>query len=72
MDPSLRPNARYVALCKTIKAHLGTATGGSALKAIEVLLERGVPQERILFLNLVASPQGLQKVYEQYVNVQAV
>jgi len=34
------------------------ATGGSALMAVDVLLSRGVPEERILFLNLIASPEG--------------
>ena len=30
-----------------------SATGGSAMKAVEVLMERGVPEERIIFVNLV-------------------
>jgi uracil phosphoribosyltransferase len=30
-----------------------TATGGSAIKAVEVLKEHGVPEERIIFINLV-------------------
>lgn len=30
-----------------------TATGGSAIKAVEVILEHGVPEERIIFINLV-------------------
>jgi len=29
------------------------ATGGSAMKAVEVLIEHGVPEERIIFINLV-------------------
>ena len=29
------------------------ATGGSAMKAVEVLMEHGVPEERIIFINLV-------------------
>jgi hypothetical protein len=33
---------------------LTAATGGSCLKAIEVLLEHGVKEEKILFLNLVS------------------
>jgi hypothetical protein len=32
---------------------LKTATGGSAMQAIEVLLSHGVQEEKILFLNLV-------------------
>lgn len=32
------------------------ATGGSVIKAIEVLLEHKVPEENIMFLNLVRRP----------------
>jgi hypothetical protein len=30
-----------------------TATGGSAMKAVEVVMEHGVPEDRIIFINLV-------------------
>ncbi|KAI5453336.1 hypothetical protein NCC49_005815 [Naganishia albida] len=42
------------------------ATGGSAMQAIEVLLEHGVKEEKILFLNLISSPEGLKTVCEKY------
>ncbi|WWC73553.1 uracil phosphoribosyltransferase [Kwoniella pini CBS 10737] len=42
------------------------ATGGSCIKAIEVLLEHGVEEEKILFLNLIASPEGIQKVCTRF------
>ncbi len=29
--------------------------------AVEVLKSRGVPEERIIFLNLIASPEGIKK-----------
>ena len=48
------------------------ATGGSAKKAIEELLKRGVQQERIVFVNLVAAPEGLQAMYEAYPDVRIV
>ena len=32
------------------------ATGGSAIKAVEVLKESGVPEEKIVFINLVRLP----------------
>ena len=38
------------------------ATGGSALAAIRVLLEAGVPERNIIFINLLASPVGLERV----------
>jgi uracil phosphoribosyltransferase len=42
------------------------ATGGSAKKAIEVLIDNGVKEDRILFLNLLASPEGIKFVAEAF------
>ncbi|WVQ95972.1 uracil phosphoribosyltransferase [Kwoniella sp. CBS 9459] len=42
------------------------ATGGSCIKAIEVLLDHGVQEEKILFLNLIASPEGINKVCTRF------
>ncbi|KAA8904579.1 hypothetical protein TRICI_005449 [Trichomonascus ciferrii] len=36
------------------------ATGGSASMAVDVLISRGVPEDRIYFLNLIASPEGIE------------
>jgi hypothetical protein len=50
------PNAWYVlALSRPQMTAQGqqTATGGSAMKAVEVIMEHGVPEERIIFINLV-------------------
>lgn len=49
-----------------------TATGGSAIKAVEVLIDHGVPQERIIFLNLVSCPEGLRAMYAAYPQVKVV
>lgn len=38
------------------------ATGGSALLAIGKLLEAGVSEERIVFVNIVATPEGIRRV----------
>lgn len=46
--------AAFSVLCVSV-AHSRTATGGSAIKAVEVLMEHGVPEERIIFINLVCS-----------------
>ena len=35
------------------------ATGNSAMHAVDVLCKRGVPEERIVFLALVAAPEGV-------------
>lgn len=48
------------------------ATGGSARKAIEVLIDHGVPEERIIFLNLVASPEGIKSTLDAYPNVKLI
>ncbi|CAG8814269.1 19963_t:CDS:2, partial [Racocetra persica] len=42
------------------------ATGGSAIKAIEVLISHGVKEDKILFLNLVAAPEGIQAVTSRF------
>lgn len=48
------------------------ATGGSAIKAVEVLMSHGVPEERILFLNLLACPEGLQAMSAAYPKVKVI
>jgi hypothetical protein len=40
--------------------------------AIEVLKSRGVPEEHILFLNLIASPEGAQNLAEKFPKVRVV
>lgn len=42
------------------------ATGGSAIMATDVLLSRGVKPERIIFLNLVANPEGIANYCEKF------
>ena len=42
------------------------ATGGSAAKAIEVLLESGVEENKIIFLNLVAAPEGIDALLARH------
>jgi len=38
------------------------ATGGSACAAIKCLLDAGVKEDRILFLNVVSCPEGIKKI----------
>jgi len=40
--------------------------------AVEVLESRGVPEDRILFLNLIASPQGIEKFSRRFPKVRVV
>lgn len=42
------------------------ATGGSCVKAIEVLLEHGVKEERIIFVNLIAAPEGVVALTQRF------
>jgi len=48
------------------------ATGGSALMAVDVLKSRGVPEEHILFLNLIASPEGAKRFAEKFPKLRVV
>ncbi|KAJ7911084.1 armadillo/beta-catenin/plakoglobin [Mycena leptocephala] len=48
------------------------ATGGSAMKAVEVLIEHGVPEDRIIFINLIASPEGLRTFCTKYPQLKVI
>ncbi|HNZ04552.1 MAG TPA: uracil phosphoribosyltransferase [Myxococcota bacterium] len=48
------------------------ATGGSIVKAIEVLGQKGVPQSRIIFVNLVSCWQGLDRLFQRFPDVRVV
>ncbi|KAL9065232.1 MAG: hypothetical protein Q9157_007546 [Trypethelium eluteriae] len=48
------------------------ATGGSALMAVDVLRSHGVPEERILFLNLIASPEGANNFAQKFPKLRVV
>jgi uracil phosphoribosyltransferase len=45
------------------------ATGNSAVHAVDVLRKRGVPEDRILFLALVAAPEGVTVFQKAHPNV---
>lgn len=45
------------------------ATGNSAVHAIDVLKKRGVTDEQIIFLALVAAPEGVQVVQDAHPQV---
>ncbi|KAI8925253.1 uracil phosphoribosyltransferase-domain-containing protein [Entophlyctis helioformis] len=48
------------------------ATGGSANKAIEVLLSHGVQENRILFVNLICCPEGIEAVLSAHPNIKII
>lgn len=39
------------------------ATGNTAVRAIKTLMGRGVAEDHILFLSIIAAPEGIQKVW---------
>lgn len=40
--------------------------------AVEVLKTRGVPEERILFLNIIASPEGIKNFATRFPKLRVV
>lgn len=48
------------------------ATGGSATLAVEILKARGVPEDHILFLNLIASPSGVSDFARRFPKLRVV
>ncbi|QLG74182.1 hypothetical protein HG535_0G00660 [Zygotorulaspora mrakii] len=48
------------------------ATGGSAMMATDVLIKRGVKPERIYFLNLICSKEGIDNYRAQFPDVKIV
>ncbi|KAL1194171.1 Uridine kinase-like protein 5 [Cardamine amara subsp. amara] len=42
------------------------ASGNSAVKAISLLLSKGVPESHIIFLNLIAAPQGIHVLCKKF------
>lgn len=48
------------------------ATGGSATKCVEVLKEAGVKESRILFINLICSPEGALAMLDKFPELQFV
>lgn len=50
----------------------GQILGGSATMAVDVLISRNVPEERILFLNLIASPEGVANFAKRFPKLRVV
>jgi len=48
------------------------ASGGSAICAVKVLIEAGVTEEQITFVNLVACPEGLANLSKAYPGIKIV
>jgi len=48
------------------------ATGGSAKMAVQSLIDAGVAPERIIFLNVIACPEGLNAMTTAFPTVKIV
>ncbi|EXJ90482.1 uracil phosphoribosyltransferase [Capronia coronata CBS 617.96] len=48
------------------------ATGGSASKAIDLILEAGVPEQDIVFVNVMASRKGIEVLTRQFPRLKIV
>ncbi|EQC32555.1 hypothetical protein SDRG_09875 [Saprolegnia diclina VS20] len=48
------------------------ATGGSAKKAIQLLIDSGVQERDIVFANVLACPEGLDAIFEAYPQIHVV
>lgn len=42
------------------------------MKAVEVLLEHGVPENRIIFINLISAPEGLDTFCRKYPQLRVI
>ncbi|TCO62337.1 uracil phosphoribosyltransferase [Actinocrispum wychmicini] len=73
-----RPNLYYTALPMDIaRRHVllldpMLATGGTALAAIRALLDKGVPEDHIVFVNLLSAPAGILAVQYRHPQVRMV
>lgn len=59
-------------LFKAVTVSLMAHSGGSATMAVDVLKSRGVPEDRILFLNLIASPEGVTSFAKRFPKLRVV
>jgi len=54
-----------VAQCDVVLCDPMLATGGSSIMAIDILKKAGVPENRILFLNVICCPEGLARLAQE-------
>jgi len=77
-DPNKTPKLYYSKLPNNIHSYSVIlldpmlATGGSARSAIKVVIDAGVKEENIVFMNLVSCPEGINSVFKEYPNITIV
>ncbi|KAI9282920.1 uracil phosphoribosyltransferase-domain-containing protein [Umbelopsis sp. AD052] len=59
--------SRYVLLLDPM-----LATGGSAMQAVQVLLDNNVREDRIIFLNLISAPEGIDAFVKRYPQIKII
>jgi uracil phosphoribosyltransferase len=75
LDPMLATGRHHSWVFKALAFILITSNiflGGSAILAVDVLISRGVPQDRILFLNVMATPQGIENFGNRFPKLRIV
>ena len=48
------------------------ATGNSLLAAIELYVNKGIPQKNIKCISIIAAPQGIENIQSKYPNVEII
>lgn len=77
-DPEKKPKLFYSKFPRNVKDFTimlvdpMLATAGSAKMAIKVLMENGVPEYNIKFLNLICAPEGLIALQEAHPQVEVI
>lgn len=51
---------------------LKVATGGTASKAVEVLLDQGVREDHIIFINLVSCHEGIEAITTRFPKLRVI
>ncbi|EDN06515.1 uracil phosphoribosyltransferase [Histoplasma mississippiense (nom. inval.)] len=72
LDPMFATGTEHSANDLLTQFVLMTRVGGSATMAVDVLKSKGVPEDRILFLNLIASPSGVADFAQKYPKLRVV
>jgi len=48
------------------------ATGNTAISSLDLLREKGVSQEKIIFVNLICAPEGIERVFQKFPKITLV
>lgn len=48
------------------------ASGNSAVRAVDTLINKGVPEQNIIFLNLISAPEGIHAVCKRFPHLKIV